>query len=169
MYVGVHTPLDVVVSVGIAVILILLLRPVALESGRKYVPYLLGVMFLLAVGFLCFVKFFPFPEDIDPHNYQSGFKNAFTLLGALLGLLVVYIADEKWLNFNTKAVWWAQILKVIIGLGLVLIIKSGTKDLLNMLFGESIGRSVRYFLIVLVAGIIWPLSFKWFSRLGNKE
>ena len=169
MYIGVHTPLDVVVSLGIAALLIIALRPVLLGNSGKYVPYLLGVMLLLAVGFLCFVKYFPFPADIDQHNYASGLKNAFTLLGALLGLLVVYIVDEKWLNFNTKAVWWAQILKVAIGLGLVLAVKSGTKDVLNMLLGESVGRSARYFLIVLVAGLLWPLSFKWFSKLGNKE
>ena len=81
----------------------------------------------------------------------------------------MYIVDEKWLNFTTKAVWWAQGIKVIIGLVLVLTVKSGTKGLLNMLLGESVGRAVRYFLIVLVAGVLWPLSFQWFSKLGSKE
>ena len=132
-------------------------------------PYLFIGMLVTAVGFLCFVEFYPFPADIDPHNYQSGLKNAYTLLGALLGLFAVYIADEKWLNFSTRAIWWAQILKVAIGLGLVLIVKSGTKEVLNLLLGESIGRAVRYFLVVIAAGIVWPLSFRWFSKLGNKE
>lgn len=169
MYIGVHTPADVVVSIGIAVLLIVALRPLVLGNDHKYVPLLLSGMLLLAVGFLCFVELYPFPADIDPHNYQSGIKNAYTLLGALLGLLVVYIADEKWLNFPVKAVWWAQILKVVIGLALVLTVKSGTKGFFNMLLGESVGRAARYFLIVVVAGILWPLSFKWFSKLGNKE
>jgi undecaprenyl-diphosphatase len=169
MYIGVHTPMDVVVSIAIAVILIVMLRPVVLGNRRKYVPFMLGGMFLLAVGFLCFVKFYPFPENIDAHNYESGVKNAFTLLGALLGLLVVYIVDEKWLNFSTKAVWWAQIVKTAFGLCLVLLVKTGTKDILNQILGESAGRSVRYFLIVLVAGVIWPLTFKWFSKLEVKE
>lgn len=169
MYIGVHTPLDVVVSIFIAVFLIVVLRPLMLQSNHKHVPALLSAMLLLAVGFLCFVEFFPFPADIDTHNYQSGIKNAYTLLGAVLGFLVVYIADEKWLKFTTKAVWWAQILKVVIGLVLVLIVKSGTKELLNRMLGESFGRAARYFLIVIVAGILWPLSFKWFSKLGTKE
>jgi len=169
MYIGVHTPLDVVVSIGIAIILILALHPLVLGNNQKYIPALLGVMLLLAVGFLCFVELYPFPQNIDAHNLQSGIKNAYTLLGALLGLTVVYITDEKWLNFSTKAVWWAQILKVAIGLTLVLIVKGGTKELLNALLGESIGRAVRYFLVVVVAGSLWPLSFKWFSKLGNKE
>ena len=169
MYIGVHTPLDVGVSVLLAVILIVALRPVVLGNQKKGMPLLLGGMILLAVGFLCYVELYPFPADIDEHNYQSGLKNAYTLFGALIGLVIVYIVDEKWLHFPEKAVWWAQILKVVIGLLLVLAVKSGTKGLLNMLFGELPGRAVRYALIVIVAGIVWPLSFRWFSTLSSKE
>lgn len=169
MYIGVHTPLDVIVAAAMAVVLIIGLRPVVLGNCKKYMPALLGVMTVMAVSFLCYVKLYPFPEDIDAHNLASGVKNAYTLLGALLGLLAVYIADEKWLNFEVKAVWWAQILKVAAGLGLVLVVKSGLKAPLNALLGESVGRSVRYFLIVIVAGILWPLSFHWFAKLGNRE
>ena len=169
MYIGVHTPLDVCVSILIAVGLIFLLKPIVFRRNGRYMPILFSFMLLMAIGFLCFVEFYPFPADLDTHNYLSGVKNAYTLLGALLGLLAVYIVDEKWLNFTTKAVWWAQGIKVIIGLVLVLTVKSGTKGLLNMLIGESVGRAVRYFLIVLVAGVLWPLSFQWFSKLGSKE
>lgn len=169
MYIGVHTPLDVGVSVLVALVLIFGLRALILDHHRKAMPVLLAVMLAMAVGFLCFVSFYRFPEDLDPHNYASGFKNAYTLLGALIGMVIVYIVDEKWLNFPTKAIWWAQILKVVAGLVLVLIVKSGTKGLLNMCFGEFAGRAVRYCLIVVVAGIVWPLTFRWFAKLGKKE
>lgn len=169
MYIGVHTPLDVVVSVAIAIVLILVIRPLVLGNDHKYMSVLLPVMVLLSVSFLCFVELYPFPADIDTHNYESGVQNAYTLLGALLGLIVVYIVDEKWLNFKTGAIWWSQVLKVVIGLVLVLIVKSGTKQMLNMMLGESMGRAVRYFLVVLTAGILWPLTFGWFSKLGSKE
>lgn len=169
MYLGVHTPLDVGVSILLAVILIVVVHPVVMGSDRKGMPFLLGGMILLSVGFLCFVELYPFPADIDEHNYLSGLENAYTLLGALTGFVIVYIVDEKWLNFSVRAVWWAQILKVIGGLALVLAVKSGTKGLLNMLFGELPGRAVRYGLIVIVAGIVWPFTFRWFAKLGNKE
>ena len=169
MYIGVHTPLDVLVAAAMALILIFVLHPVIFKHDGKYIPYLLGIMTLLAVAFLCFVELYPFPADVDAHNLASGTKNAYTLLGSLLGLLLVYIVDEKWLHFPVKAVWWAQIIKIVIGLGLVLAVKSGLKDPLNALFGEAVGRAARYFLIVVVAGMIWPLSFRWFSKLGAKE
>ena len=169
MYIGVHTPLDVLTAGAIAVALIILLRPIVLKNHGKYIPVLLGIMTLLAVAYLCFVELYPFPENIDPQNLASGRQNAYTLLGALLGLLIVYFVDEKWLDFQTSAVWWVQALKVAGGLILVLLIKSGLKNILNTLMGETIGRTARYFLIVITAGIIWPLTFKWFAKFGTKE
>lgn len=169
MYIGVHTPLDVLVAAAMAAAMLFLLRPMVLGNDGKYIPALLGIMTLLAVAYLCFVELYPFPADIDPHNLASGTQNAYTLLGALLGLLVVYFVDEKWLKFQTKAVWWAQVLKVAGGLVLVLMIKSGLKDVLNALMGQSIGRAARYFLMVIAAGILWPLTFRWFAKLGTKE
>ena len=166
MYIGVHTPLDVFVSVAVALLLIAVLKPIILENYKKSLPVIFIIMITLGIGFLCFVEFYPFPSDIDIHNLESGYKNAFTLLGSLAGLIIVYIIDEKWLHFPTKSVWWAQILKVVGGLAVVLAVKSGLKTPLNLLFGESLGRAVRYCMIVVVAGVIWPLTFKYFKRLG---
>ena len=169
MYVGVHTPLDVGVAAIMAGALIFGLKPVILSKDHRVFPLFLGIMVAVSVGFLCFVELYPFPADIDPHNMASGLKNAYTLLGSLLGLVIVYIVDEKWLHFPTKAIWWAQIIKVAVGLGLVLAVKSGLKTPLEAVFGALVGRAVRYFLIVVTAGIVWPLSFRWFTKIGTKE
>lgn len=169
MYIGVHTPADVLTAAAMAAVLIFVLRPVVYSRDGKFFPYLLALMIALSVGYLCFVECYPFPADIDAHNLASGVNNGYTLLGALLGLIVVYIVDEKWLHFTTDAVWWAQVLKVAAGLVLVLAVKSGLKQPLNGLFGESIGRAARYSLIVIAAGIVWPLTFRWFSKLGKKD
>lgn len=168
MYVGVHTPLDVGVAAVMAGGLIFGLKPLILGKNKHAFPVFLGIMTVVSAAFLCFVEFYPFPSDIDPHNMESGLKNAYTLLGSLIGLIVVYFVDDKWLHFPTKAVWWAQIIKVVVGLALVLAVKSGLKSVLEAVFGLLVGRSIRYFLIVIVAGVIWPTTFKWFSRLGNK-
>lgn len=169
MYIGVHTPQDVLVAAAMALVLIFVLHPVVFGKDGKYIPWLLGIMTLLAVAYMCFVRFYPFPEDTDAYNLSHGLENAYTLLGSLAGLLVVYVVDEKWLNFPTKGVWWAQLLKIVIGLGLVMLIKSGLKIPLNAIFGELTGRAARYFLIVIMAGIVWPLSFKYFAKIKAKE
>ena len=169
MYVGVHTPMDVTVAAAMAVLLIYFLKPVAGEKSGKLMPWLLGAMVICALGFLAYVELYPFPESIDPHNYASAVGNAYKFLGAIFGFAIVYTIDEKWLHFEVKAVWWAQIIKVAIGFVLVLAVKSGLKAPINALMGESVGAAIRYFLIVVVAGILWPLSFKFFKTLGKKE
>ncbi len=169
MYVGVHTPADVLVAAAMALVFLALMHPVVFAKNGKYIPVLLAVLTALAAAFLFFVEFWNFPADIDQHNLASGIKNAYTLAGSLVGLIIVYVVDEKYLRFETKAVWWVQILKVALGLLAVLTIKSGLKTPIDLLCGgHMIGRAIRYFLIVIMAGIIWPLSFKWLSKLGRK-
>ena len=169
MYLGVHTPLDVIVSVLIAVFLVLFVHPFIFGDGKKRMSVLLGGMLALCVCYLLFVHLYPFPADVDQERLASGFKNGYTMLGSLIGMLAVYIVDEKWVHFPVKAKWWAQILKVVVGLALVLAVKSGLKSPLNLLMGENIGRAVRYFFVVVTAGILWPLTFRWFSKLGCRE
>ncbi len=169
MYLGVHTPQDVLVGSAMAVAMIFLMRPLIFGADGKRIPMVLGAMTLIAVAYLCYVEFFPFPADMDAHNVASGTKNAYTLMGALMGFLVVYFVDEKWLHFPVSALWWVQIIKFAVGLVLVLLVKEGLRAPLDILPGEYTGRCVRYFLMVIVAGILWPLSFRRFSMIGKKE
>lgn len=170
MYIGVHYPSDVLVGSGMALALIALVRPLVYKDNGKYIPAIFGVGILLSGAFLAYVELYPFPGDIDPHNMESAIKNAYTLLGCLLGLIAAYYVDEKKLHFPVKAVWWAQVLKVSIGLGLVLAVKEGMRDPLEALFGGHMAaRGVRYFLTVIMAGIVWPMTFSWFAGLGKKE
>lgn len=170
MYLGVHTPADVLVGSGLALGFIFLLRPVVFGKDGRNIPALFGVMIGLSVAFLAYTELYPFPADIDPHNLQSAVKNSYTLMGALLGMVVVYFVDEKKLRFSTEAIWYAQLLKIAGGLVLVLAVKSGLKAPLEALFaGHMVSRAIRYCLIVLAAGILWPMTFPWFSHLGRKD
>ena len=91
------------------------------------------------------------------------------MLGALLGFLVAYFVDEKKLHFEVSAPFWGQVLKLVLGLALILALRAGLKPVLRAVFaGSQIESAVRYFLIVLFAGIVWPLSFPWFQKIGKK-
>ncbi len=169
MYVGVHTPLDVFTAAAMACVLLVLFKPLLLGSSTRAKLLLMLGMTCAAILYLLFVELYDFPADIDSENLLSGTENAYTLLGAMVGMFTVYILDEYWIRFPTKAVWWLQIIKVVVGLGLVLAVKEGLRTPLTALFGEYPGRSVRYFLMVVVAGFVWPLFFKLFSKIGNRE
>ena len=170
MYIGVHTPSDVLVGAGMALILVGLLKKPIVEHTDKAMKPLIALMLAMAVGQLLFVEKYPFPANVDVHNLESGVKNAYTLIGCILGVAVIYVLEKKYVNFETKAVWWAQILKAVLGLAVVLAVKEGMRAPLDNLFsGHLAARAVRYFLIVIMAGIVWPLSFRWFGKLGRKE
>ena len=166
MYLGVHTPLDVAAGALTSLGLILLLHKTPWSNWGMNV--LVAVMTAAALGLLAFVYLWPFPADVDAHNLESGMKNAWTMIGCMAGVAAVYRGEKRYVNFTIHAVWWAQILKVVLGLGLVLAVKEGLRAPLEMLLGDPYpARAVRYFLMVVVAGFLWPMTFRWFYRLGR--
>lgn len=170
MYVGVHTPADVLVGSGMALIMVFALKPVLLKDNGKNVPLFFAVMLMMNVAYLLYVELYPFPANVDTDNLASAVKNGYTFLGCFTGVLVVYLVDEKKLNFRTDAVWWAQILKAVLGLVVVLAVKEGLRAPLEWAFGgHLVARAARYFLIVIAAGIVWPLTFRWFAKLGKGQ
>lgn len=169
MYIGVHTPADVLVGSGMALILVLALRKPVLSEKLRNMKLLIAALLAMAVGFLAYVNAWPFPESVDPHNLESGTKNAYTMIGCLTGVAVVYFAERKWINFETKAIWWAQIGKAVLGLATVLAVKEGLRAPLEWLLPVLPARAVRYFLIVVWAGFVWPSTFRFFGKLGVKH
>ena len=172
MWLGVHTPADVGVSALVAIALVFGLYPImnkAMDS-KATMRVLMGVLCAATVGFLLFVYLYPFPADIDPHNYESGMKNAWKMLGCLSALWLTYELDTAYTHFDTKAVWWAQVLKLAVGLVPILLIKSLLKTPLQGLIGDDyVADGVRYFLITGFAGCVWPLTFKFWGKLGQKK
>lgn len=169
MYIGVHTLSDVLMGAGLSCMLIALLRRPVMVNPDKAMKLLLVGMAVMAFGLLLFVRLYPFPADVDAHNLESGLKNAYTMIGCTLGVAVVYPLEKYKVQFETGAVWWVQLLKILLGLAVVLAVKEGLRAPLDALFaGHMAARAVRYFLIVLVAGGIWPMTFRWFAKLGVK-
>ena len=168
MYLGVHTPADVLVGAAMALALVLTVKPVVYRGGHKGMKILIAVMLAMAVGMLVYVEWNPAGFAADDVNYLSGLKNAYTMLGCLIGVSVVYLVDYRYLKFQTDAIWWVQIIKAVLGLGVVLAVKEGLRAPLETLMPVYPARAVRYFLIVIAAGIVWPATFKWFGKIGKK-
>lgn len=171
MYVGVHTPLDVGVSLIVGTILVFVIYPFFrdMDKSPKKVYIIFGIFIVLAAAFVAFVELYNFPADIDAENYASGLKNAYMILFCAIGLMLTFFIDTKYVHFPTQAVWWAQIIKVVVGLAILLALKSVLKAPLLALFGgHSVAHGVRYFIVILFAGIVWPMTFKFFAKLGKK-
>lgn len=169
MYLGVHTPLDVGVSLLVAAVLLAVLYPLMkkIDGNPKGMRILLWVLVAISAAQAIYMTVTLFGATEE--ELISGLKNAYKMLGAVAGMVVVYELDERFIHYPTNAMWWAQILKVVLGLLAVLAVKEGLRSPLEALFGNALtARAVRYFLIVIMAGIVWPLSFRFFGKIGKK-
>ena len=168
MFLGVDTPLDVGVSLGVGAVLVLVLWPLVRSAEEKPARMLWVLLGMLAcsVAFLLFMEICQFPADTDAHNLESAVANAWKLSGATVGMLIACWLDQKYIRFETKAIWWVQLIKVAVGLALVVAIKAGLKAPLIALIGHAgAANAVRYGLMVLFAGAVWPLAFPLLRKL----
>jgi len=172
MYLGVHTPLDVGVSLITAPIIVVGLNWLMdrFENKPKAVLGLLLGALVFALVLVLYVNFAPVREANNPEFDAHGRKSAWVCFGTMAGLLVGWLFDEHHLHYETKAVWWAQLLKVIIGAALVMGVRIGMKPVLAAIFGEAqFTNGIRYFLMALMASVIWPMTFSFFGKLGQKS
>ena len=171
MYLGVHTPYDVGVSLitgALTVYGMMALFNRAGEDEKKELSIHLGA-FAFALMLLAYVLFAPKRAANVAEFDEHGLKNAWTLVGTTAGLIAAYVIDCKYVHYDTKAVWWAQILKLVLGLGLVIGVRLALKPVFGALFGGHYAAdALRYFLMCLIGGGLWPMTFKYFAKLGAK-
>ena len=176
MYLGVHTPLDVGVALLTAVVLIFVLYPIIrkTEEKPKLMYPLLGVLLAIAFAFVLYSNLTDFSalgKDAEVlANINEGRKNSYSLFGAMVGFALAYPIEQRYIQFNEKAVWWVQILKTVLGLACVLAIKEGLKLVFNAVGFTWLGtNAIRYCAVVFFAAAIWPLTFPLLRRLSKKE
>lgn len=174
MYLGVHTPLDVGVGLGTAVVLIFVFYPLMKKAAEspKTMAILLGVMSVLSLAFVLYANLTSF-SDVNATNWENiieGRKNSFSLFGALLGFCVAYPIERRYVRFSEKAVWWVQAVKLVGGLVGLLAVKEGLKLVFNAVGFTWLGtNAIRYFVVVLFAALVWPLTFPWLNRKSGKH
>lgn len=168
MYLGVHTPLDVGVSLVIGTVLVLALYPLFRDVEERPMKgvCILACLTACSVLYLLYASLRPFPADADLVLLQDGLSNAWKLTGAMAGMTLGFWLDARKVHFQTQAPLAGQILKCVLGLLLVLALKEGLKFLLGS--GPVVG-ALRYALVTFFAGGIWPMTFPWFAKLGRKE
>ena len=162
LYLGVHTPLDVL---GAAVITLLSIFFVHLlfRKNRIHEHTLLVscILFALSAAVLVYVFTLYHNGVVDAANAADCCKAA----GAGLGFAVGYYLEHTYIRFDPKegGVLW-QVCKLAAGFAVALLLKSGLKYVL----GESLpADSARYFLVVLWIIAVFPLCFQKLKPKGR--
>lgn len=145
LYLGVHTPADVLGGIIIGVVWVIVWSFIYEASRRRKDSRILIITVALAlIGLLAFR---------DASYYK--------VVGALTGLLIGYLTESRFIRFDVKASILQQIIKVVFGLMVVyalrLILKSVLPEILISYF-------FRYLILILWVTIAAPLFFKRFVK-----
>lgn len=167
MYLGVHTPADVGAALILGLVLVFALWPFFEKSDERpqNITIVFAVATVLALVCTIYVSVYPWSSELDADNLAASVKNLNMMLGCSAAVLIGAPIERKKINFDTKAPLWAQALKVVLGLVIVLALRAGLKPLLNLIMpGLAAATAIRYGIIVLFAILVWPLTFPWFAR-----
>ncbi|MGI6359808.1 MAG: phosphatase PAP2 family protein [Acholeplasmatales bacterium] len=158
MYLGQHYLEDVIVGLALGIFLGLLgLYLLSVGNPDKEdirAAYLIPLFILLMIFF---------------SNNQL-----FVAGGAYIGLTLGYFLEKRYVKYDTKEVWWVQILKVLFGLLIAIGLKEGIKPLFKLIHGdnlvlENIFDAIRYFLVALWASLGAMFIFEKTLRVNGKR
>jgi len=164
MYLGVHTPADVAVSFAAALVMVFGLYPlvkkvIATKNGMRRMLLVMVALSIAQVVYLS-IALQGETEDRLIHTLETSRK----MCGACVGFFIAHEVDKKWLHFDTRAVWWAQLIKLIPGMALTLGVKELGYLVFDALTTHAVSQFLTYMLMVLFAGIVWPLTFRFFPK-----
>lgn len=155
MYLGCHTPKDVLVSMAVSILFAVLVwrfRAVLLDS-TKFVKPIAAILALISAAVAVYALVLKSNGTIDAKYATDCCKAA----GAGMGFAIGYYIERLYLDFSVETRHlWSQVLKVILGLCIALIIKTG----FSAIFGSSIlAKMAEYFILVLWVLVIYPYCF----------
>lgn len=161
MYLGVHTPLDVLVSFSLTLILsivtnYLITRFELLDKNYKITAILLSVV---SIAVAIYSLLLLHGSVIDAEYASDCCKAA----GAGIGFSLGWYMESTYIRFNESTTYPSrQVIKFLIGIGIAVLLKVGLKAIL----GDSIPTNmIRYFILVLWITVVYPYLIK---RYENK-
>ncbi|MBO4847856.1 MAG: phosphatase PAP2 family protein [Clostridia bacterium] len=168
MYLGVHTLLDVGVSLVTGLLIIILCSALFDRIGDGLKPYAIasGIVAAVSLGLIVFIMTYCRAKG-GPDATQV--KDACVLFGTAFGLFAGSCIEKRFVNFSVSARWWVQIIKVVLGIAVILGLRIGLKPLLGAVSSSPLMDCVRYFIMSFVAIAVYPLLFKPLSKLGRKK
>jgi undecaprenyl-diphosphatase len=158
MYLGYHTPKDVLASMGISLLIVYLINKVIPVSTYKAstVAISLAVFSAIILVYALILKNLP---GADLTQFHDCFKAA----GAGIGFALGWYIEPLYINFDEKkGSLPIQVLKLLLGLIVAVILKSGLKVVLGT---GLTADAVRYFILVCWIMILYPMIIvKLFQR-----
>lgn len=164
MYLGVHTPKDVVVSMAVSLCISFAVYKASdfLLDSTRYRRLILLSLLLLSSAVSIYALFLLSHGDISLHYASDCCKAS----AAGIGFGVGWYLENRYVNFSVKGSIPFQIGKLIIGLLVAVSFKIG----IEFLFGDSLPADMfAYFLLVLWVIFLYPWILKKFHRSSSTQ
>ena len=160
MYLGCHTPKDVLTGFAITLIisLVVILIFDNLNSSLTTDLFVMFLTVILSAGLFVYSYYLVAAGITTDVLAMDGFKAA----GAGMGFGIGWFIEKRYIRFSPKnSRLGIQVLKLVIGLGVTVALKAGLK----LLLGDTmITHSIRYFIIVLWVVALFPLIINKFLK-----
>lgn len=168
MYLGVHTPADVVVgalSTIVCVVLVVLFVKLEKESAVHDL-IVSGIFVLISAGLIVYSLILHSKGLIDMESVIDCCKSG----GVSVGFAAGFFLERRFVKFQPQAgKWYIHLIKVVVGLGVLVGIKAGLKPVLHAVMSEPVADALRYCIIILWAMVFWPMIFKCFAEKYAEE
>lgn len=146
LYLGVHFPGDVIVGLLVGMLVTLVLNRVYdnINHTKKY--YIISLVFILL----------SLPTMIINFN-NLAVADLYKSFGLYLAIILGFFIEEKYINFSHKVPVGFLALRLLIGAGIVLGLKSGLKAIFP---NHNFFHMLRYFIMSFAGIALVPLLFK---------
>ena len=146
LYLGLHYPVDVIGGIVVGIIWTLLSNYIFDYARLTNKDWILMIIVIpVFIGMIFF-------RD----------KNYYTIAGTVLGFVIGYILESKYVQFEVRSTIKLQLIKLAFGLGILIAIKSILKQLLPISIYSDF---FRYFVVGLWITVGAPSIFKKFIRI----
>lgn len=154
MYLGCHTPQDVLVSFGASIVCVFLCyhflyKKEYFKNRESLVSVFMGIVCVVLLGYTLFLYK---SGAIEFHYAQDCIKAC----GAGAAFSLGYYLTETYIPFTPPDSFQGQALRFIIGIAVTLLLQAGLKPII----GQSLAASfIRYFLVVFWIITVYPYVF----------
>ncbi len=145
LYLGVHYPLDVLVGGLLGIGLAILGNYLYDRVGNSKLLFLIVLAVMLPFGIVFLI-------DNNPLTFDF-----FKIYGLFLGAFLAFLFEERFVQFETKVPLWKKIIRLVLGLAIIIGVKSGLKIVLPDL---SYFHLLRYLITAFVGLGLFPWVFK---------
>ncbi|MGK0465212.1 phosphatase PAP2 family protein [Clostridium sp.] len=146
LYLGLHYPVDVIGGIVIGIIWTIISNYIfdyAKATNKNWI--LMIIVIPMFVGMIFFRG-----------------KNYYTIAGTVLGFVIGYILETKYVQFEVRSTIKLQLIKLVFGLGILIAIKSILKEVLPISIYSDF---FRYLVVGLWITVGAPSIFKKFIRI----